>query len=103
MFAIAILRMRPPILHKIEEMSRAFFCALLVAANASAATAIHEERFISIGGNDQWVTIHGTDRARPVVLFLHGGPESLFRGWEKNFTLVRWDGPSIEPAMTVDR
>src|SRR5687768_12328382 len=39
-----------------------------------AARAIHEERFLTIGGIEQWVTIHGEDCANPVVLFLHGGP-----------------------------
>jgi pimeloyl-ACP methyl ester carboxylesterase len=56
------------------------------------------------------------------VLFLHGGPgdawspfaDSMFGGWERDFTLVQWDqrgagrtygknGPSIEPTMTIDR
>src|SRR5687768_3270356 len=40
----------------------------------SAARAIHEERFLAIGGIEQWVTVHGEDCANPVVLFLHGGP-----------------------------
>src|SRR5512142_1882859 len=78
--------------------------------------------FIRIGGTDQWVTIKGVDRDNPVVLFLHGGPgdayspyaDSLFAGWDKDFTVVQWDqrgagrtygknGPSIEPTMTVER
>jgi pimeloyl-ACP methyl ester carboxylesterase len=56
------------------------------------------------------------------LLFLHGGPgdalspfaDAMFRGWDKDFTLVQWDqrgagrtygrtGPSIEPTMTVER
>jgi pimeloyl-ACP methyl ester carboxylesterase len=84
--------------------------------------AVHEEMFVRIGGIDQWITIKGDDRNNPVILFLHGGPgdawspfgNSLFRGWDKNFTLVQWDqrgagrtygktGPSIEPTMTMKR
>lgn len=83
---------------------------------------IHEEMYVPIGGIPQWLTIKGEDRSNPVVLFLHGGPgdawspfaDSMFAGWDKNFTLVQWDqrgagrtysknGPSIAPTMTVDR
>jgi pimeloyl-ACP methyl ester carboxylesterase len=87
-----------------------------------APEAVNEEMFVRIGGIEQWITIKGDDRNNPVVLFLHGGPgdalspfaDSMFGGWEKDFTLVQWDqrgagrtygknGPSIEPAMTVER
>jgi pimeloyl-ACP methyl ester carboxylesterase len=83
---------------------------------------VNEEMFAPIGGINQWITIKGDDRENPVVLFLHGGPgdalspfaDAMFRGWEKDFTLVQWDqrgagrtygksGPSIEPTMTVER
>lgn len=83
---------------------------------------INEEMFVRVGGIEQWVTIKGDDRNNPVVLFLHGGPgdalspyaDSIYGGWEKDFTLVQWDqrgagrtygksGPLIEPTMTVER
>lgn len=91
-------------------------------STGAASRKIAEESFVRIGGIDQWVTIKGDDRDNPVVLFLHGGPgdalspfaDSMFHGWEKDFTLVQWDqrgagrtygknGPSIEPTMTVER
>ena len=57
-----------------------------------------EERFIKIGGIDQWITIRGEDRHNPVLFFVHGGPGStysifapLLRSWEKDLTLVQWD------------
>lgn len=61
--------------------------------------SIKEEKFVSIGGIQQWLTISGVDRSNPVVLFLHGGPgspgslysEAIFEGWEKEFVLVNWD------------
>jgi pimeloyl-ACP methyl ester carboxylesterase len=83
---------------------------------------IDEERFIEIGGIEQWVTIRGQDRANPVLLFLHGGPGdvtnpwtfALFAAWEKEFTVVQWDqrgagrtlqktGPAVVPTMTLER
>ncbi|HKT49416.1 MAG TPA: alpha/beta hydrolase [Candidatus Angelobacter sp.] len=83
---------------------------------------IDEASFVSIGGIEQWITIHGQDRANPVLLFLHGGPGdvtscwalTLFAPWEEHFTVVQWDergagrtlkksGPGIASTLTVDR
>jgi len=83
---------------------------------------VDEERFIEIGGIEQWVTIRGQDRDNPVLLFLHGGPGdvtnpwtfALFAPWEKAFTVVQWDqrgagrtlektGPAVAPTMTLER
>src|SRR5512139_2187904 len=59
---------------------------------------IAEERFVPIGGMDQWIQIRGEDRDNPVLLILHGGPgwpNATFtlplRSWEKHFTVVQWD------------
>ncbi len=79
---------------------------------------IEEDRFVRIGGIEQWVTIRGDSRANPVILFLHGGPgnplspyaDTIYAAWEKDFTLVQWDqrgagrtyGRNPEPAeLTV--
>lgn len=59
---------------------------------------IVEERFVPVGGIDQWISIRGEDRNNPVLLVLHGGPGSSYciftpqlRAWEKHFTVVQWD------------
>lgn len=59
---------------------------------------IHKQGFVTIGGIDQWIDVRGDDAANPVLLVLHGGPEStwdpllrIFNPWEKYFTLVQWD------------
>ena len=65
----------------------------------AARGAVDEESFVTIGGIEQWITIHGDDCTNPVVLFLHGGPgntltpfaDAIYGGWEKDFTLVQWD------------
>ena len=61
--------------------------------------SIHQEAFVPIGGIEQWVTIHGDDKTKPVILFVHGGPGStmshfqnnMYASWEKDFVLVHWD------------
>ncbi|MET9958566.1 alpha/beta hydrolase [Streptomyces sp. NPDC006326] len=82
---------------------------------------IDEQRFVRIGGIDQWISIRGEDLANPVVLEIHGGPGAshsihgaLTRPWEKHFTIVRWDmrgagktfgrsGPGGQGEMTFAR
>ncbi|MEM9674158.1 MAG: alpha/beta hydrolase [Bacteroidota bacterium] len=74
---------------------------LLFMATFSIAQdkSIEEERFVSVGGIEQWVTINGDDRTKPIILFIHGGPGStmsqfdnaMYNGWEREFVLVNWD------------
>ncbi len=55
--------------------------------------------YIPMGGIEQWVTIRTANCRFPVILFLHGGPanpltpfaDTLYAGWEQQFTLVQWD------------
>ena len=62
-------------------------------------TTIHEEKFIPIGGIEQWITIKGEDSTKPVILFIHGGPgstlsqydDAMYGDWAKDFILVNWD------------
>ncbi len=63
-----------------------------------SAQGIVEERFVSLGGIQQWISIRGEDRNNPVLLIVHGGPGSSYtiftphlRAWEKHFTVVQWD------------
>lgn len=113
-----------------RRMRSLFVAILAVAASGLAAEPLPahvpqplgEEMFVPIGGIEQWITIKGSDRNNPVVLFLHGGPgdasspfaDAMFAGWDKDLTLVQWDqrgagrtygknGPSVEPTMTVER
>ncbi|RZJ12630.1 MAG: alpha/beta fold hydrolase [Rubrivivax sp.] len=52
-----------------------------------------------LNGIQQWLTVHGDDCRKPVVLFIHGGPgnpmspfaDALYGAWAKDFTLVQWD------------
>jgi pimeloyl-ACP methyl ester carboxylesterase len=82
---------------------------------------ILEERFVRIGGVDQWIQLRGEDRDNPVLLVLHGGPgwpnavfTPVLRSWERSFTVVQWDhrgagktlrrtGKAGSGEMTFDR
>jgi len=64
----------------------------------TTATPIQEERFVTFGGIEQWITIRGANRANPVLLIVHGGPgdaqsglRSIYAVYEKDFTIVQWD------------
>jgi pimeloyl-ACP methyl ester carboxylesterase len=63
-----------------------------------SARGINEERFVKIGGIEQWIGIRGEDQNNPVILVVHGGPGSscsiftpYLRTWERGFTVVQWD------------
>ena len=78
-----------------------FVVLCVVAASSHAqrsARRVEDASFITLGGIEQWVTIRGDDRRRPVLLLLHGGPgdvQSPFVStdapYEKDFVLVQWD------------
>jgi pimeloyl-ACP methyl ester carboxylesterase len=64
----------------------------------TSPNGISEERFVRIGGVDQWIQIRGEDRNNPILLVLHGGPgwpnatfTQPLRPWEEHFTIIQWD------------
>jgi pimeloyl-ACP methyl ester carboxylesterase len=87
----------------------------------AGVNGIVDERYISLGGIDQWISIRGEDRSNPVLLILHGGPGAscriftpILRPWEKHFTVVQWDqrgsgktlcrtGKQATGPLTLDR
>jgi pimeloyl-ACP methyl ester carboxylesterase len=64
-----------------------------------APHAIEVSEAVELGGLKQWITIRGTDKANPVLIYVHGGPGAAEmgrswtyqRGWEDFFTVVQWD------------
>ena len=83
---------------------------------------VRQQRFVRIGGIDQWVSVRGEDAANPVLLFLHGGPGGAMSDMiylrqhplEAHFTIAHWDqrgagrtfarsGKAGAGEMTVDR
>ena len=68
------------------------------ALEITTPNGIVEQRFVRVGGIDQWIQLRGEDRDNPVLLILHGGPgwpNAVFtlplRPWEQHFTVVQWD------------
>jgi pimeloyl-ACP methyl ester carboxylesterase len=68
-------------------------------AGRVAPRSVAELRWLTLGGARQAVLIRGADSARPVVLFLHGGPgmpamylaHAFQRPAERDFVMVQWD------------
>jgi pimeloyl-ACP methyl ester carboxylesterase len=68
------------------------------ALEITTPNRIVEQRYVKLGGIDQWIQLRGEDRVNPVLLVLHGGPgwpNAVFtlplRPWEEHFTIVQWD------------
>src|ERR1700731_2383366 len=98
---------------------------LIIADARKIVTPNGVERLekVRIGGIEQWVSIRGTDKRNPVLLFIHGGPGYVSipmswwfsRGWEEYFTVVQWDQrgagktylindpKSVAPTLTLER
>lgn len=84
---------------------RRFFSLAVVLASIALDPAawaalgpIAEDRFVPIGGIEQWIAIRGRNRSRTALLFLHGGPceaqspfLSLFAPWEERCVVGQWD------------
>ena len=79
----------------------------------NSARGIDSLEPIRLGGIEQWITIRGRDRAKPLLVFLHGGPgfpqmpfDRLNADLEKHFVVVQWDqrgtGKSYSPSIPAD-
>lgn len=86
------------------------------ALRIDTPNGIAEQRYVRVGGIDQWIQIRGENRDNPVLFVLHGGPGSpyavftpLIRSWERHFTVVQWDRRGVGrtrarsgPAVAAD-
>ena len=60
---------------------------------------IVEQRFVTVGGIDQWIQLRGEDRDNPVLLMITGPGVAFsplapfFSPWERDYTVVHWDQP----------
>jgi pimeloyl-ACP methyl ester carboxylesterase len=90
------------------------FATQAIAAGRHIATPEGIERLeqVDVGGDLQWISIRGRNRANPVLLVIHGGPGTptmplawAFQGpWEDFFTVVHWEQRGVgRNAATADR
>lgn len=65
--------------------------------SAHTPNALFEGRFISIHGQEQWITVRGADRTNPVLFILQGLTRTapFLEPWEKDWTVVQWDPPGV--------
>src|SRR3712207_4778953 len=85
-----------------------------VSARITPPQPIEVLESIELGGVTQWMFIHGDDRTKPILLWLHGGPgdplmpvaRPLDTELIKHFVVVHWDqrgaGKSYDPALTPE-
>lgn len=84
---------------------------------------VQETFEVTLGGARQIVNVRGSDRANPILIFVHGGPGAVEmpfawafqRPWEDVFTVVQYDQrgagrsyplndpAALAPTMTPDR
>jgi hypothetical protein len=95
-FIMASARANEPV----KPASRAEATAIIANARKIVTpNGVERLEKVRIGGIDQWVSIRGTDRRNPVLLYVHGGPGYVSipmswwfnRGTEEYFTIVQWD------------
>jgi pimeloyl-ACP methyl ester carboxylesterase len=89
------------------------------AARIDAATGIDDAKFIKVNSAEEWITIRGDNKDRPIILFLHGGPSEanspfidIYTPFEKDYVFVQWDQPGAgktyiragvhQPTLAID-
>ena len=96
-FAVVSLATEEP---PAKPASRAEATAIIASARKILTpNGVERLEKVRIGGIDQWVSVRGTDRRNPVLLYVHGGPGYVSipmswwfsRGLEEYFTVVQWD------------
>jgi pimeloyl-ACP methyl ester carboxylesterase len=87
------------------------------------AGGIQDDRYVKIGGIEQWISVRGRHPDAPIILFLHGGPGfssiptswRFLQSWEEDYVLAQWDqrgagktyeinqATRVQPTMSVER
>ncbi len=75
------------------------FLSLLMSWTSAPASVINISEAVEIGGLKHWITIKGSSKDNPVMLFLHGGPGNSVMSYANKFTgdlqnhflIVQWD------------
>lgn len=111
-----------------EKVWLALCCMMFLAptawsSEAAGQAALQEERYVTVGGIPQWISIRTRSTENPILLVLHGGPGftvspvsyHFMRDWDEYFTVVQWDqrgagktyrretADAIKPTLSIDR
>lgn len=83
------------------HLFRIFLAVLLTlcSCNSFGFTSINFQEAVEIGGIKQWISLKGSNKHNPVLLFLHGGPGNSAMGYadkftsvlQQHFVVVQWD------------
>lgn len=73
--------------------------------------SVAELKKVTLNGRKEWISIRGTDRNNPVLLFLAGGPGGTqmaavrhdLAKLENNFVVVNWDQPGSGKSYNVGK
>lgn len=78
---------------------------------ASSQSPVDTVETVRIGGIEQFITISGSSRTKPILLFLHGGPGSSAMSYAQKFTgklqehfiIVQWDQRETGKTLQLNR
>jgi proline iminopeptidase len=100
LLAVAMAAALPVLAHCAQADTAPDARAILGAAREfHAPGAVKDDKFVRIGGIDQWISVRGRHSDAPILLFLHGGPgftsipnSYLYTAeWQEYFTVAQWD------------
>lgn len=88
-----------------------FSITLFYSLNLLAQSPIDTAEVLQINGIKQFISIKGTDRSKPLLLFLHGGPgnsvmhyaEKFTKKLQEHFVVVQWDQRQAGKTLELNK
>jgi len=84
---------------------------LLISHSLYAQQPVDETIIFNIGGIKQYTRVKGKDRAKPLILFLHGGPggslmqkfDRMSNKLQQHFVVVHWDQRETGETLRLNK
>lgn len=91
-------------------MKQLLFIIACLSLGICRAQPIDSSAVVNIGGIKQYISIKGSDRKNPVLLFLHGGPgrsllpfaETFTQKLQQQFVVVQWDQREVGETLKLN-
>ncbi len=88
-----------------------FFLFMSGCVSIYSQVPIDTAQSVMVGGIQQYITLKGTDRTKPLLLFLHGGPGNSVMGYSDKFTnklvehfvVVQWDQRESGKTLALNK